>query len=51
MSIIILQYVFPFLLLVFWPFFPESADYLIKRNRFDEARKALYRAHGTGDED
>jgi hypothetical protein len=50
-TLIVVQYLLPAILLagVFW--FPESAYYLIKNGKFEEARQALNRTHGSGDQD
>jgi Sugar (and other) transporter len=45
-----MQYFFPGILLLIFPFFPESAYYLIKRGKPAEARKALSRVHGGADQ-
>lgn len=37
------------LLLVFYPFFPESPYWLIKKGRVEDARKSLLRIHGRDD--
>lgn len=50
-TLIVVQYLLPAILLagVYW--FPESAYYLIKNGKFEEARKALNRTHGSADQD
>jgi Sugar (and other) transporter len=47
----VVQYLLPAILLsgVFW--FPESAYYLIKNGKFEEARQVLNRTHRSGDQD
>jgi len=44
-------YIFPAILLLIWPFYPESPYYLIKKGRSEAARKALSRIHGSKDPD
>lgn len=39
------------LLLVGYPFFPESPYYLLHKGKPENARQALIRVHGLGDED
>jgi len=51
MSLIVLQYLFPAILILIYPFFPESAYFLIKKGKYEEARKALNRTHGSSDQD
>jgi hypothetical protein len=46
-----MNYFFPAVLLLGYPFFPESAYYLIKTGKIDAARKALLRVHGTKNQD
>jgi hypothetical protein len=38
------------LLVVVWPFFPESPYWLVREKRFDEAKKSLRRMYGFDDE-
>ena len=49
LSLIVMLYFFPAVLLIMWPFYPESPYYLIKKGRPEDARKALRRIHGPGD--
>lgn len=51
MSLIVMQYFFPLLLLCVYPFFPESPYYLIKKGKPEEARKSLNRIHGSGEQE
>jgi hypothetical protein len=51
LSLIVMQYTFPGILLLVYPFFPESAYYLIKKGKKEAARKALFRVHGSSDQD
>ena len=48
-SLIVMLYFFPAILIIAWPFFPESPYYLIKKGKIDAARKSLQRIHGSGD--
>lgn len=42
-------YIFPALLILAWPFYPESPYYLLRKGRTEDARKSLRRIHGSGD--
>jgi hypothetical protein len=44
-----MEYFFTLLVLVVYPFFPESPYYLIKKGKHEEARKSLNRIHGAHD--
>jgi len=46
-----MQYAFPAILLALYPFFPESAYYLIKKGNLEGARRMLCRVHGKSDQD
>jgi hypothetical protein len=46
-----MQYFFPLFFLIVYPFFPESPYYLIKKGKYDEARKSLNRIHGSGEQE
>ena len=48
---IVLQYGFPAALLIFSFWFPESAYYLLKKGKVEEARKALLTTYGSGNQD
>lgn len=37
-------------LLLFYPWFPESPSYLLRKGREDQARKSLNRIHGSSDQ-
>jgi hypothetical protein len=50
-SLIVLQYMFPLILLVFAPWFPESAYYCLRQGKTEKARESLIRAYGSGDQD
>jgi hypothetical protein len=50
-SLIVLQYGFPAILLLFAPLFPESAYYQLKKGKVEKARKSLARMYGSGDQD
>ncbi|ODQ71415.1 hypothetical protein LIPSTDRAFT_4665 [Lipomyces starkeyi NRRL Y-11557] len=43
---LVAQYVFPFILTVSWPFFPESPYWLVRHGRPADAKKALRRIYG-----
>ncbi|KAK9242151.1 general substrate transporter [Lipomyces tetrasporus] len=43
---LVAQYFFPFILTVFWPFFPESPYWLVRHGRPADAKKALRRIYG-----
>ena len=47
--LVVLEYIFPFILFIVWPFFPESPYWLIKNGRDEQARKSLIRIHGSKD--
>ena len=51
LSLIVLQYAFPAVLLLGYPFFPESAYYLIKKGKIEAARMSLCRVHGSSDQE
>ncbi|KAK5073941.1 hypothetical protein LTR64_006919 [Lithohypha guttulata] len=42
------MYIWPFLLVVVYPFFPESAYWLVREGKIDQARKSLRRMYGSG---
>lgn len=48
--VILVQFVFVAVLLVGYPFFPESPYHLLKNNNEERARKMLCRIHGSGDQ-
>jgi Sugar (and other) transporter len=50
-SLIVLQYMFPLILLLFAPWFPESAYYHLRKGETEKARKSLIRTYGSGDQD
>lgn len=50
-SIVVMLYFFPAVLLIVWPFYPESPYYLMKKGRIEDARKSLQRIHGSKDPD
>ncbi|OAQ60247.1 MFS transporter [Pochonia chlamydosporia 170] len=43
---VICMYIFPLMLVVVWPFFPESPYWLVREGKFDQARKSLERMYG-----
>ncbi|KAK9311170.1 general substrate transporter [Lipomyces starkeyi] len=49
-SLILTQFIFCVLLLILYPWFPESPYYLLKRGRKENARKALNRIYGSSDQ-
>ncbi|KAL1891833.1 hypothetical protein Sste5346_007377 [Sporothrix stenoceras] len=48
--VILVQFVFVAVLIVGYPFFPESPYHLLKNNNEERARTMLRRIHGSGDE-
>lgn len=48
MSLIVIQYMFPAIFLIVYPFFPESPYFFIKKGKPDAARKSLNRIYGSG---
>lgn len=48
---IILQFAFVLVLLIGYPFFPESPYYLVKRGQESKAKSSLERIHGRDDPD
>lgn len=49
-TIIVFQFFFVVLLMVVYPFYPESPYYLLKKGKPEQARQALNRIHGPGDQ-
>jgi MFS family permease len=47
---ILLQFVFCGILLVGYPFFPDSPFYFLNKNRPEKARRSLNRIHGSSDQ-
>lgn len=45
------MYVFPLLLIVVWPFFPESPYFLVREGRYDQAKRSLRRMYGINNDD
>ncbi|KAJ6442354.1 MFS transporter [Purpureocillium lavendulum] len=43
---IICMYIYPLMLVVVWPFFPESPYWLVREERCEDARKSLQRMYG-----
>ncbi|KAJ4077881.1 hypothetical protein BFJ70_g16431 [Fusarium oxysporum] len=43
---VVAMYIFPLMLTVSWPFFPESPYWLVRRGRTADAKKALRRIYG-----
>ncbi|KAL2205706.1 MFS general substrate transporter, partial [Sarocladium strictum] len=43
---VVAMYIFPLILMVVWPFFPESPYWLVRRGRVEEAKRALRRIYG-----
>ncbi|KFZ14604.1 hypothetical protein V502_05988 [Pseudogymnoascus sp. VKM F-4520 (FW-2644)] len=43
---VVAMYIFPLILTVVWPFFPESPYWLVRQNRTTDAKNALRRAYG-----
>lgn len=48
--LVILQLVTVVLILIFYPFFPESAYFLLCKRNEDQARRSLNIMHGSGDQ-
>ncbi|KAJ8098153.1 hexose transporter [Lipomyces tetrasporus] len=47
---VVSMYIFPLLLVALYPWFPESPYWLIRQNRYEQAKKSLRRMYGMGDE-
>lgn len=45
------MYVFPLLLVVVWPWFPESPYFLVREGKYDQAKKSLRRMYGHDDDE
>ena len=45
------MYIYPLLLVIVWPFFPESPYWLVREGRLDDAKKSLRRMYGFDDEE
>ncbi|RDL40567.1 Uncharacterized protein BP5553_00546 [Venustampulla echinocandica] len=43
---VVAMYIFPLILALVWPFFPESPYWLVRQSRSGDAKKALQRVHG-----
>lgn len=46
--VVLTQFVFVLVLMIGYPFFPESPYYLLKNKNEERARKMLQRIHGNG---
>ncbi|UNI22273.1 hypothetical protein JDV02_008175 [Purpureocillium takamizusanense] len=46
---IICMYIYPLMLIVVWPFFPESPYWLVREEKYEAARKSLERMYGFDD--
>lgn len=45
------MYIFPLLLLVVWPFFPESPYFLVREGKITQAKSSLRRMYGMDNEE
>jgi len=49
LSLIVMLYFFPAVLMIMYPFYPESPYWLLKKGRTEDARRSLIKIHGSGD--
>jgi sugar porter (SP) family MFS transporter len=50
-GLLLIQFLFTLIIWVFWPWYPESPYWLLKKRRFDEAQHHLEKIHGRKSEE